>query len=306
LNRTQTDIAVGLFVLVAFAVLMWGSVQVGAIRGWTGTEARRIVARFEDVSGLDEESEVLVAGVRVGRVERMELEGGQARVTIRVENDDLVVPVDSVVAIRSRGLLGEKVVEIVPGRSDLRIEEDGALASTQEATDLGQLVNRLGAIASDIEQVSDTFRRVLGGPEGEASLREIVSNVQTTTSDLRALVERNEERVDRAFSNFDSFSSDLAQLTAENRDSISELVSSYSDASTKLNTALDSLVRVSEQVERGEGTLGKLLSDDELYQEVDAALVEARGALREVRRAAEETQEQVPATILTVLIGSLF
>jgi phospholipid/cholesterol/gamma-HCH transport system substrate-binding protein len=306
LNRTQTDIAVGLFVLVAFAVLMWGSVQVGAIRGWTGTEARRIVARFEDVSGLDEESEVLVAGVRVGRVERMELEGGQARVTIRVENDDLVVPVDSVVAIRSRGLLGEKVVEIVPGRSDLRIEDDGALASTQEATDLGQLVNRLGAIATDIEQVSDTFRRVLGGPEGEASLREIVSNVQTTTSDLRALVERNEERVDRAFSNFDSFSSELAQLTAENRDSISELVSSYSDASTKLNTALDSLVRVSEQVERGEGTLGKLLSDDELYQEVDAALVEARGALREVRRAAEETQEQVPATILTVLIGSLF
>jgi phospholipid/cholesterol/gamma-HCH transport system substrate-binding protein len=77
-------------------------------------------------------------------------------------------------------------------------------------------------------------------------------------------------------------------------------------ASGKLNTALDNLVAVSAQVERGEGSLGKLVTDDALYDQVDGALTDARAALREVRRAAEETQEQIPATILTTIFGSLF
>ena len=306
MSRSRVDLAVGLFVVGTFALLMWGSVQIGAIGPWAIGGARTIVAHFDDISGLDDEAEVLVAGVRVGRVERLELERGRARVTLRIENDELEIPVDSVIAIRSRGLLGEKVVEIVPGTSDVLLEGEGALTNTREATDLGELVNRLGGIASDIEEVSDTLRKVLGGADGEASLREIVTNVRAATADLRALVEQNDERVNRILANFDTFSSDLAALTTENRESITELITSYGDASAKLNAALDSLVTVSEKIERGEGTLGKLLADDGLYGELDAVLVEARGALREVRRAAEETQEQVPATILTVLIGSLF
>ena len=84
------------------------------------------------------------------------------------------------------------------------------------------------------------------------------------------------------------------------------MVSGMQTASLKMNRALDSLVEVTGQVERGEGSLGKLISDDALYDQVDQALTDARDALREVRRAAEETQEQIPATILTTLFGSLF
>jgi hypothetical protein len=70
--------------------------------------------------------------------------------------------------------------------------------------------------------------------------------------------------------------------------------------------AIDSLAEVSTRLEQGEGTAGRLLRDEKLYEDLDGAVKEARSALVEVRRAAEETQEQVPATILTTLLGSLF
>jgi phospholipid/cholesterol/gamma-HCH transport system substrate-binding protein len=300
------DVAVGLFVLAAFGILMWGSVQIGALRDWVDTDGRKVVVRFQNVAGLDEEAPVMVAGVPIGRVEHLQLEDRVARVVLRIEDPSVRIPSDSIAAIRSRGLLGEKVVEIIPGRSTVLVEGGGVLTRAEEAADIDQLVNRLVGISNDIQEVSTTFRNVLGTAEGEESLREIVGNVRELTGDLRSVVAENEARIDRLVANLESFSNDLALLTSENRDSILELVTNFRDASRRLGEAVDSLQQVAAKVEGGEGTLGKLLTDDKLYTEMDASLGEARAALREVRRAAEEAQEQIPATVLTTLIGSLF
>jgi phospholipid/cholesterol/gamma-HCH transport system substrate-binding protein len=306
MKRTQMDVAVGLFVLVAFGILMWGSVQIGALRGWVGAEGKRVVARFHNVSGLDQEAQVLIAGVPIGRVDSLELEDHVARVTLRIEDPSVQIPVDSVVAIRSRGLLGERVVEIVPGRSDVLVQSGGVLARTEEAADIDQLVNRLSRISDDVQQITATFRNVLGSAAGEESLRDILANVRGLTADLRRVIVDNEEGIEQVVDNLQSFSSDLAGLTDVHRMALTELVVNFRNASQKLVGALDSLGRVAERVERGEGSLGKLLADDTLYTDVDSALQEARAALREVRRAAEEAQEQVPATILITLFGALF
>ncbi|MEE8558474.1 MAG: MlaD family protein [Myxococcota bacterium] len=306
MKRIPTDVAVGLFVLVAFGVLLWGSVQVGALRAWTGADGRRMIVRFQNVAGLDKEAQVLVAGVPVGRVDHLALENRVARVTLRIEDPDVRIPVDSLVAIRSRGLLGEKVIEIIPGRSAELLTSGGVLTRTEEAADIDQLVNRFAQIADDVQRVSATFRNVLGNAEGEESMREIVANVRELTGDLRRVLDENEEKITRIVTSLDSFSLDLAQLTEENRQSIGKLVRNFLHASENMREALDAVAAVADKLEHGEGTLGKLLTDDDLYAEMDATLVEARSALRAVRRAAEEAEEQVPATILTVLLGSLF
>jgi phospholipid/cholesterol/gamma-HCH transport system substrate-binding protein len=306
MKRAQVDVAVGVFVLSVFGILMWGSVQLGALREWAGAAGTRISARFQDVSGLDKEAEVLIAGVPIGRVDHLGLEGDVARVTLRLEDPSVRIPVDSMAAIRSRGLLGEKVVEIVPGRAHEVLQEGGVITHVEEAADIDRLVNRLAQVSDDIQQVSATFRNVLGNAEGEESVREILTNVRTVSGDLRHLLDENGSRIDRIVENFDSFSTDLASLTDENRQALNELVSNFQGASRKLKSALDSLNRVAARVEQGDGTLGQLVSDDSLLEEVDAALAEARAALRAVRSAAEEAQEQVPATILTTLLGSLF
>lgn len=306
MKRTQLDMVVGLFVLAAFALLMWGSMQIGALPGLFGEEGRRLLARFENVSGLDRETDVLIAGVPVGKVAEIELAGHEARVTLRIEDPELQIPVDSVVAIRSRGLLGERVLEILPGESDQMLVSGGAFTRTQAAADVDLLIERVTEVAGDIKQVSATFRNVLGGSDGEEALQEVLANIRAVSGDLRRVVETNETGIERIVTNLDAFSGDMAGLSEGNREGIEELLEGLRTASGKLNTALDNLVEVSAQVERGEGSLGKLVNDDALYDQVDGALTDARAALREVRRAAEETQEQIPATILTTIFGSLF
>ena len=306
MKRSQLDLLVGLFVLSALALLMWSTMQIGALPGVFAKDGRMFLARFDNVGGLDLETDVLVAGVPVGKVAKIELVGHDARVSLRIEDPQLRIPIDSVLAIRSRGLLGERVIEILPGDSEQRLVSGGAFTRTRAAADIDLLIDRVTQLAGDIQEVSATFRNVLGGPDGEEALQEVLSNVRAVSGDLRRVVETNEAGIERIVKNLDSFSSDVAGLTQNNREGIDELVQGLRMASRKLNVALDSLANISGKVERGEGTMGKLLADDALYNEVDAALSEARAALREVRRAAEEAQEQIPATILTTIFGSLF
>ena len=184
--------------------------------------------------------------------------------------------------------------------------DGGAFTRTKAAANMDLLVDRLTDIAGDVKEVSATFRNVLGDAEGEEALHEIVANVRAVSADLRRVVEANEKGIERIVGNLGSFSSDIAELTANNKGRIDSMLQGMQMASAKLNTALDHLVDISARIDAGEGTLGKLLSDDELYEEVDATIADARATLLEVRRAAEEAQEQIPATILTTIFGSLF
>ncbi len=306
MKRDRADLWVGLFVLAAGALLMWGTLLVGGGPSWFGPEGYRLVARFADVSGLNVETDVMIAGVAVGKVANIDLEGRSARVTLRIDAPDVTVPIDSLAAIRSRGLLGERVLEIVPGPSEEVLPSGGVITRTRPAGDVDELIETLTAVAEDVEHVSATFRNVLGGPEGEEAVREIVGNARALTANLRSVVEKNTDRFDRIAVNLDTFSAEVAELTAENREAVVEFVSNLRDASARLSKTLDHVETLASRVERGEGSLGKLLADDELYEEVDLALADARAALRELRRAAEETQEQIPSTILLSVLGALF
>lgn len=304
--RARTDVAVGLFALGAFAILFWGTLRIGALRAFADADARTHAARFRDASGLSPESDVLIAGVRVGKVSAVELDGASALVRVRITDRGARVPSDSTAAIRPRGMLGERVLEIVPGEAPDELPDGAAFARSEESADLARVVSKLELAATDVQQVSRAFRNALGTGEGEQSLRDIVGNVRAMTERLRGVVDANADRIDSIAANFDGFSGDLAELTTGQREAVVELIGNLRTASVKLRESLDRLALVAARVEAGEGTLGKLVTDDAVYTEVDGALGEARAALREVRRAAEETQEQVPAAILFSIFGALF
>ncbi len=306
MNRERPEVAVGGFLLVTMLLLFWGTLQIGGFPSLFGTSGKTFIANFENAAGLELEADVMIAGVPVGKVDAVGLAGLNARVTLRVDDPALAIPEDSVVAIRSRGLLGERVIEIVPGRSENQLPDGGVFTRSQAVASVDVLIDRINDLAGDFKSVSATFRNVFGTAEGEEALHEMLANMRTVTTDLKTVVEANAEGVGRIVRNLDSFSTDLAGLTEGDPSIIEQTLTNLHQTSAKLDRTLSGIVRLSEKVERGEGTLGKLLTDEELYNEVEAAVADVRGALREVRRAAEETQEQIPATILTTVFGSLF
>ncbi|MEN8181219.1 MAG: MlaD family protein [Myxococcota bacterium] len=303
--RRRPELAVGLTLIAALALFFYSTLRVGGC-GFVRSSGRHMTARFDDASGVQRRTDVLIAGVRVGEVEGVELESGRARLTLRIDDDGTRIPLDSTVAIRSRGLLGERIVEITPGSANRLAEEGDTLTHTHDPPDLDELLDSVALISEDLQEVSRSLRLVLGGPAGEENLTGIIEDVRRVAAAMRDILEQNDERFARVMINLDSFSTDLARLSEDNGQTVEELLLTFRDTSQQMQVAVDSLARVSQSVEQGEGTLGRLVHDDTLYTEAHASLSELRGALREVRRAAEEAQEQLPVTVLGSVVGTLF
>ncbi len=312
MQRDRSELAVGATVLAALAILLFSTFRIGGC-GFLTPAGTHLVARFDDAGGVEARTHVLVAGVKVGEVASVELEGGRARLALRVDDPTLDVPADSTVRIRSRGLLGERVVEIVQGQ-DARLLRDGdTLTRSVEAANLDAMLDDMAQMASDFGSITGSLREVLGDARGEETIGDIVEDVRFVAAGLRGFVEENGDELTRVLGNFDevgrnlaSFSEDFARLANDNEQTVGQLLGNFADASERLSSAVDDLATVSERVEQGEGTLGKLVSDEELYTKLDQSVTDLQRTLGEVRRAAEDAQEQLPVTVLGSLVGSLF
>ena len=138
------DLGTGLFVLLGFAALAFLLTQTTDLDEYRGDSGYRVVARFQDIAGLKARAPVTMAGVNIGRVEKIEFDGDRldALVTLRIENRYDRIPDDSDAAVLTAGLLGSKYIGIGPGGSDTFLKESSEIQLTQSAIVLEKLVSK--------------------------------------------------------------------------------------------------------------------------------------------------------------------
>ena len=123
-------------------------------------EGYELYARFDDVQGLIPKSRVVVAGISVGYIESIELDGNKAKVELMIEQD-VPIHTDAVVSMRSASLLGEQLLVIDPGTFSEPLLEDGAEITVRpDASSTTELLRTANEIAQDVKQVDGAARRV--------------------------------------------------------------------------------------------------------------------------------------------------
>lgn len=139
------EIGAGTFILLGFAALFFLATQTTNVESYIDDDAFLIKARFEDVAGLKERAPVTMAGVNIGRVERIEFDsdGLNAVVTMRISNAYDRIPDDSDASILTAGLLGSKYVGIGPGGSDSYLKTGSEIELTQSAIVLENIIGKL-------------------------------------------------------------------------------------------------------------------------------------------------------------------
>ena len=311
MSQERKEVGVGLAVLAALGMLFASTMRIGACDLAT-PQSTRIYATFDNAAGVERRTDILIAGVKVGEVDGVTLDGGRARLILRID-EPVRLPANSIVAIRSRGLLGERIVEITQGDSRRLVSEGDTLTRSVEAPSIDDLLDDLAVVSRDIREVTGAVRLVLGGERGEETIAAIVDDVRAVADGLREFLDESGPTLAKTLSNFDEvsenlidFSGDIARITEDNEQTVGDMLESFADASQEMAGALENIKSVSEKIEKGEGTLGKLVADDEIYTKVDGSLAELQQTLTEVRRAAEDAQEQLPVTVLGSLVGSLF
>jgi phospholipid/cholesterol/gamma-HCH transport system substrate-binding protein len=141
MRKIDLELIVGLFVLIGIIALSYISIKLGKME-WVGGGGYQVTAVFPSVAGLKVGALVEIAGVEVGRVKSLNLnEDYQARVVLDIDwGVDLQD--DSIASIKTKGLLGEKYVEIVPGGADEIIENGGKIQDTEPPIDLEELISK--------------------------------------------------------------------------------------------------------------------------------------------------------------------
>jgi phospholipid/cholesterol/gamma-HCH transport system substrate-binding protein len=143
MNRATAQTIVGIFVLIGILCLGYLSIKLGKMEV-LGGDYYQVHADFDSVSGLKSGASVEIAGVEVGRVGRIALDpknGNRARVYLRI-NGGVRLQDDVIASVRTRGIIGDKFVQLKPGGSEKLLVDGGRIRETESAVDLEELVSK--------------------------------------------------------------------------------------------------------------------------------------------------------------------
>ena len=291
LTRLTTAAKVGVFAVITVVagvfIYSFASKSAGSGDGY------RVYALMNDASGLAKHSHVRVAGIPIGSIDSIKLQGTQARINIRV-NEDVPLYQDATVSRVSSSLLGEYHLAITPGTEGRPVLKEGdRIQVGLEGVSTDQIMHQVSEIANDVKKVTAALAESVGSDQGKENLKLTLENLAQVTDALNQTVRENRASLRNIFTN-------VERITAEGRPEIREIlenvrtsseevrelvsraengkaedgevrqiVDKVNRASSSLENALKNLDDVSGRLERGEGTLGRLTKDEKLIDEVE-------------------------------------
>lgn len=142
MRKMNLEMIVGLFLLAGFASFAYISIKMGDIKMFMD-ESYPVTARFTSISGLKEGATIELAGVKVGKVRKIELDGGEYEAVVHLDiSTDVQLTDDSIASIRTAGIIGDRFIKLTPGGSDIYLEPGDEIEETEASISLEELVSK--------------------------------------------------------------------------------------------------------------------------------------------------------------------
>ncbi len=290
-RSSSVEVKVGLFFLIGLVILAAITFKVENL-GAVFQPRYRVLATFPHAAGLKKGDTVAVNGLSVGEIERIDLIEEGVRVAMQVESR-ATIREDATAKIAWSGLLGNRYVDIEPGSPDapkiasgaeiesgpsieleaiLRKVDEAAgevqtfLAETDVGGQLGEMTDRITAIADDIRNEKGTIGKLVGSDELYEKALAMVDDLQSSADRVERLVSENEERMDN-------------------------ILKSLDEALPQAEEALTSVKNLAKQAEEGEGLLGALLTDKKMREDFQNGLDRLSASLDRIENFTKDLEE---------------
>lgn len=288
---------VGIFVLLGLIILTYFTFRVSKW-GLIAERGYRLTVDVESAAGIEPKADVKMAGVPIGKIEEIRLAGNRAQLVLRIR-PEFGIPADSVGVIQSQGFLGERYLELVPGRDPRLLADGERVIRTEAPASMDALVKKLDSIGDDIKKFTTSISESFGTEEGKESLKRIIANIDRLTADLANISSGSREDIRAVIANLRAFSEtlkeetpglvaklermgdDVSGVVGDNRENLKESIANLKAASARLDNTLDHAGKVMAKIDRGEGTLGKLVNDNTAHTSITDTL---EGINRYVRK----------------------
>ena len=143
MNMAKLEMTVGVFMLIGILCLGYLSIKLGKME-ILGGDYYSVTADFDSVSGLKPGARVEIAGVEVGKVDRISLEpkSGDRAVAVMKIRTGVNITDDVIASVRTSGIIGDKFIKLKPGGSEIFLKNNGRIRETESAIDIEELVSK--------------------------------------------------------------------------------------------------------------------------------------------------------------------
>ncbi len=300
MSKFITPIKVGIISAIIIVLLF---IFVGDLSKdqYNQSNSYQVSALFDDTTGLVLKTKVVIAGVKVGAIQDIRLEGAAARVIIRIDKRVKLYKNCSITK-RSTSILGDYYIDINPGTNNFPELRDGdEIENVIRPVKIEDIFGSLNVITQDIREVTKALSEVFGSKEGKGSMQDIVSETQKISKQVSELLMQNSESLRQIMSNIEEVSKNLRVISTGSQSDILEAIKNIKDLTKdtralvnnvqgiigkregelaegvsdfkkimqKLDKSLSSIEKVTESIEKGEGTAGRLLKDDKIAKSLE-------------------------------------
>lgn len=291
----SNELKVGFLALIAFLILYFGF---NFLKGNdVFSSARVYYVEYENVDGLMVSNQVMVNGIEVGKVKKVEIQPAKANkilVTLRF-SQDIVIP-DKTVAVLSDGaLLGGKIIRLrLEGKGNL--PEDSFLKGETEVGVTALLKERAIPVIANADSLLVSFREISTkfdntGTYLNTLLKTSNETVSNINGSVNGIVADNRANVAQISANMKILSADLMETEKQLRplltkfNTVADSLQALRIGKTlrEVDLAVVSLKKIVQGLERGEGTAGKLIKNDSLYLGLNKTLVDLDKLLLDFR-----------------------
>jgi phospholipid/cholesterol/gamma-HCH transport system substrate-binding protein len=286
-----TEFKVGLFTLVALSTLVYMFFVLSPDSFESG-KRNNYYTILSDAAGIIPKTHVKTNGVIIGKVKDVRLDVNMTRIDMEIDVA-VKIPVGSHIEVRTRGLLGDVFLEIIrPEDTGQYVPKGGMIPKSEGTTDMQAVLALAGSIGRDVKKITGVLADVMGSDSGKESIADILDNIHDGTFDLkktmaalRGAVGDRPEDVKSIVANIKEFTQGLREVLDEgNRQKLQHIIASFDESMADVKGASKNIRLISEKVERGEGTIGKLLSDESTIAEIEGAIKDLREVLSPVKK----------------------
>jgi phospholipid/cholesterol/gamma-HCH transport system substrate-binding protein len=324
--KNTLETRLGIFVALAVIAAVLIIETIGGVERFRG--GTNYKAFFNTAKELKVGDRVKMAGVEVGRVEDIRLDGtnNKVRVTLKVRRE-VEVKTDSIATIEFAGLLGQNFIALDFGSPTAPRATEGSLLTTVDRPDLGAVMQKLESVATGVENLTKSFTGDkidnLLGPftdflkankepltESFANLRDISGKINKGEGTVGLLINSNALHTSlmASITNLQEAAGDIRVTVNEARKAVDQINSGQGTMGKLLHdetlyrettAGMTNLKEILQKINQGQGSVGKLVNDQEFYRNIKLTL-------QKMDKATEGLEDQGPLTVLGMMVNKLF
>ncbi|MEI2759519.1 MAG: MlaD family protein [Bacteroidia bacterium] len=279
--KISNEVKVGIAFTLTIAGFFWGMNFLKGTDLFSTSNKYYVV--YDDVNGIVKSNPVIMNGFKIGQVDKIiyaEDKSGRLIVTLRVD-DNVFIPKSSNAVIVSSDLLGSKAIELEMSEDKTPAKNGDTLVGNVQSglTDqIKPLKSKAEGLVTSLDSLSFALTQLIN-ERSRSSLNNIFANLEHTTEGLDKMVNNSNSKLNSMLANIDGVAGNLNNKQSD-INGILKNVNSLSDSLSrlqlnltieKLNKTIAELNSVLGKIDNSQGSLGKLVNDDSLYNNLNSA-----------------------------------